>query len=82
MANKAAPSPKPTRKPKRQLNVRLPEDLYRRIERVAEARQEDLAKFVGDTLDQRTKEHENDAAKIAEIIGKIAEREKAPKKWQ
>jgi predicted transcriptional regulator len=83
MDNKSSSrKPKPNRTPRKQLNVRLSEELYRRIEHVAEARQEELAKFVGDTLDERTKQYEKDAAKIAEIIGGIADREKSPKKWR
>jgi len=58
-----------------QLNVRLPEELIRRVGAVAAARGETLSKFVADALDERTKEHKPD-------VQKIADREKSPKKWQ
>ena len=70
---------KATAKPNRtltdQLNVRVPEELLRRVSSVAGATGKTLAKFVTDILDERTKGHKGD-------VQKIAEREKAPKKWQ
>ena len=55
--------------------MRIPEELYRRVSAVAGADGKSLADFVGDTLDERTKDHIADVAKIAE-------REKVPKKWR
>lgn len=74
MANKQ-PTPTPNRTLTGQLNVRLPEELIRRVGAVAAARGETLAKFVNDALDERTKEHKID-------VQRITEREKSPKKWQ
>jgi predicted HicB family RNase H-like nuclease len=65
----------PNRKLKAQLNVRVSEELLRRVNAVAGAMGKTLANFVSETLDERTKEHKAD-------VERIAEREKAPKKWQ
>ena len=74
MANKQ-PTARPTRTLTDQLNVRVPTELFRRVSAVAGAMGETLAKFVIDTLDERTKEHKMD-------VQRISEREKSPKKWQ
>ena len=79
--------PKPSRKsPNRkltdQLNVRIPEELMRRITAVAGAKKQSLTQFVIEALDERTKEHKPEVQKIAEQVQKIAEREASPKKWQ
>jgi predicted HicB family RNase H-like nuclease len=58
-----------------QLNVRIPTELFRRVSAVAGATGKTLAKFVSETLDERTKEHKPE-------VEKIAEREKQPKQWQ
>lgn len=55
--------------------MRVPTELFRRVSAVAGAMGETLAKFVIDTLDERTKEHKMD-------VQRISEREKSPKKWQ
>lgn len=74
MANRRS-SKKPARTLTDQLNVRLPRELIRRVGAIAATRGETLAKFVGDTLNERTKEHVLD-------VQRIADREKSPKKWQ
>ncbi len=58
-----------------QLNVRVPDELFRRVSSVAGAKGQTLAKFVIEALDERTKEHTTE-------VQTIAEREKVPKKWQ
>jgi hypothetical protein len=57
-----------------QLNVRITTELLRRVSAVAGATGKTLAKFVSETLDERTAEH------IADV-GKIIDREKLQKKW-
>jgi predicted HicB family RNase H-like nuclease len=59
----------------KQLNVRIPEELIRRVSAVAGASGKSLADFVGETLDERTKEHTED-------VQRMAQREKKPKKWK
>jgi len=73
MANKQSPAKPPGTL--EQLNVRVPTELLRRVSAVAGAKGETLAKFVIETLDIRTKEHQAD-------VQRIAEREKSPRKWQ
>jgi predicted HicB family RNase H-like nuclease len=75
MANKPATKRKGKREPTDQLNVRIPTELYRRVSSVAGASGKTLTQFVSVTLDERTKDHKEDVARIAE-------REKQPKKWQ
>lgn len=72
MANKR---PAPNRKVTGQLNVRLTEELLRRVNAVAGAMGKPLRDFVSDTLDERTKEHKPE-------VDKMAEREKLPKNWR
>ena len=75
MAKKAKSRSTPNRTLTDQLNVRVSTELFRRVDVVAGARGETIAKFVSDTLDERTKEHTPE-------VEKIIEREKEPKKWQ
>jgi predicted HicB family RNase H-like nuclease len=65
----------PNRKVKGQLNVRLSDDLLRRVNSVAGAMGKTLTDFVSETLDERTKDHKAN-------VEKIAEREKLPRRWQ
>jgi predicted HicB family RNase H-like nuclease len=58
-----------------QLNVRIPLELFRRINAVAGAIGKSQAQFVAEVLDDRTKEHKSD-------VDRIAERERKSKKWQ
>jgi predicted HicB family RNase H-like nuclease len=66
---------RPNRKTTGQLNVRLPDELLRRVNAVAGAAGKKLTTFVSETLDERTKDHKAD-------VERIAEREKQPKQWQ
>ena len=66
---------KPTRKLTDQLNVRVTNELFRRVNSVAGARGETLTKFVNDVLAERTKGSEED-------VERIAARERVPKRWQ
>ena len=66
---------RPNRKITGQLNVRLPEELLRRVSAVAGAAGKTLTAFVSEALEERTKDHKAD-------VDRIAEREKQPKKWQ
>ena len=61
--------------PTEQLNVRIPRELIRRVTSVAGAVGKSLADFVGETLDERTKEHKAD-------VDKIRKREELPKNWK
>ena len=74
MAKKRKRSP-PNRTLTDQLNVRVPDELFRRVNAVAGAMKQSLRQFVTETLDERTKEHKDNTAAITE-------REKVPKKWQ
>jgi predicted HicB family RNase H-like nuclease len=74
MAKKREPR-KPNRALTDQLNVRIPNELFRRVSSVAGAKGETLAKFVAEILDERTKDHVED-------VRRIADRETSPKKWQ
>jgi predicted HicB family RNase H-like nuclease len=65
----------PQRNKSDQLNVRLPEELMRRLNSVVGAAGKTLTEFVTQVLDERTKDHQAD-------VGRIAERERVPKKWQ
>jgi predicted HicB family RNase H-like nuclease len=58
-----------------QLNVRLPEELLRRVNAIAGAAGKTVTAFVSEALDERTQEHKAD-------VERIAERERQPKKWQ
>jgi hypothetical protein len=71
MAKKRNP---PNRAVTGQLNVRLPDELLRRVNAVAGAAGKKLTEFVSETLDERTKDHKAD-------VERIAAREKLPKKW-
>jgi predicted HicB family RNase H-like nuclease len=75
MDNKPSTQPAPNRKDKGQLNVRLPDELLRRVSAVAGAIGKTVTDFVSETLDERTKEHKPD-------IEKIAERERLLKRWK
>lgn len=66
---------RPNRTVTGQLNVRLPEELLRRVNAVAGAAGKTVTAFVSEALNERTQEHKAD-------VEKIAEREKQPKKWQ
>jgi len=57
------------------INVRVGEELLRRVNKVAEALGKSQAQFVKDVLDERTKEHQKDVDEIAKVERKIAERE-------
>lgn len=78
MANKPG-KPKKRNPPNRtltdQLNVRVPRELFRRVNMAAAGADKKLAAFVIEALDERTKDHKGD-------VQKITEREKVPKKWQ
>lgn len=58
-----------------QLNVRVPEELFRRVNMAAAGAKVTLTKFVTDVLDKRTEGHKAD-------VQRITERESVPKKWQ
>jgi predicted HicB family RNase H-like nuclease len=78
MANKRRESEQrkpPNRKITDQLNVRVPRELFRRVNIAAAGADKKLAAFVIEALDERTKDHKGD-------VQKIAEREKVSKKWQ
>jgi len=65
----------PNRTLTRQLNVRVPDELWRRVSSVAGGSGKSLTDFVNQALDERTKEHKED-------VNRIAEREKLPKSWK
>jgi len=65
----------PNRKLTNQLNVRVPEELFRRVNSVAGAKGQSVTDFVTEVLDQRTKDHKEDVARMAE-------REQQPKSWK
>jgi predicted HicB family RNase H-like nuclease len=73
--NKEKPSPKPNRTLTDQLNVRVPEELFRRVNSVAGAMGKSLTAFVTETLEERTKDHKTD-------VQRMVEREKSSKRWQ
>jgi predicted HicB family RNase H-like nuclease len=78
MANKPKKSKSrnpPNRTLTDQLNVRVPKELFRRVNMAAAGANKKLAVFVIEALDERTKDHKDD-------VQKITEREKIPKKWQ
>jgi predicted HicB family RNase H-like nuclease len=78
MANKPKKSKRrnpPNRTLTDQLNVRIPRELFRRVNMAAAGADKKLASFVIEALEERTKEHQAD-------VQRIAEREKVPKKWQ
>lgn len=56
-----------------QLNVRIPQELLRRVSAVAAALGVSLGSFVANVLDERTRDHKSD-------IEKIRNREKMPKR--
>lgn len=58
-----------------QLNIRVPDELFRRVNSVAGATGKTLTTFVTETLDERTKAHKED-------VERMAAREKITKKWQ
>lgn len=61
-----SPDPSKKKKVKRvQLNIRVPIELRRRVGVIAAARDESLDKFVGDVLDERTKQYVDDVESIA-----------------
>jgi predicted HicB family RNase H-like nuclease len=72
MATKRAPA---NRVFTTQLNVRISTELFRRVCVVAGAKGQTLAKFVADTLDERTRQHKIE-------VDQIVEREATPKNWQ
>lgn len=65
----------PNRTLSQQLNIRVPDELFWRVNSVAGAARKTLKQFVTQILDERTKDHKAD-------VERIAEREKLPKKWQ
>ena len=73
MSNKQEPDESPA--PAEQLNVRISQELFRRVSTVAASLGKTLAAFVGETLDERTKEHKSD-------IERLRSRERVPKRWQ
>ncbi len=73
MANRRRKKPNGTAA--EQLNVRVPEELYRRVNSVAGASGKTITDFVTQVLDERTKDHKGD-------VQRMAQREKVPKKWQ
>jgi predicted HicB family RNase H-like nuclease len=74
MATKRKRRLPPTRTLTNQLNVRVPDELFRRVSSVAGAKGDTLANFVIEALDERTKDHKDD-------VQRIADREAIPKKW-
>jgi predicted HicB family RNase H-like nuclease len=68
-------SDSPDPQPRKQFSVRLPEELVKRVGIAAAGAGKSLTQFVQETLDERTKEHKDDAARIIE-------REKTPKYWK
>jgi predicted HicB family RNase H-like nuclease len=65
----------PNRTLSQQLNIRVPDELFWRVNSVAGAARKTLKQFVTEILDERTKDHKPD-------VERIYEREKLPKKWQ
>ncbi len=71
MPNNTEPRDKEQRQ---QLSVRLTTELVTRVSIAAAGAGKSVTQFVQEALDERTKEHKDDAARIIE-------REKIPKQW-